>query len=87
MITTQRKITIGIVSPFNPSEFSTYFDKKYQYKVYDNGVCATSVNSLVHVFLKLGYRVIFFTYDRLLKTSVEYHRKLLDVYIYTRSFL
>ena len=75
-----KRIKIGIVSPFNPFEVRDYIDEKYSKYIYNNNIMATSVLALVIGFLKLKYHVVVFTYDSSLNKEVEYHGDLLDIY-------
>lgn len=75
-----KRIKIGIVSPFNPFEVRDYIDEKYSKYIYNNNIMATSVHALVIGFLKLKYHVVVFTYDSSLNKEVEYHGDLLDIY-------
>lgn len=81
-----KRIKIGIVSPFNPFEVREYIDKKYSKFIYNNNTMATSVHALVIGFLKLKCHVVVFTYDLSLNKEIEYHGDLLDIYAIPLKF-
>ena len=71
---------IGIVSPFNPFEIKDFLYQQND-KVLNNNVSATSVHALVIGLIKLGYRVIVFTYDLSIGEDVVYYGENVSVYV------
>ena len=73
-------MTIGIISPFNPSEFEFYFKGVTLPKIHTT---ATSVHALVKSFLEAGHVVWVFTINESIEYK-EFHSDYLNVILVPR---